>query len=307
MGLKENIKKRRLELHLTLEDVAKQLGVTRQTIQKYESGIVTNIPSDKIELLAKALKTTPTHLMGWDQFNRCTSIDQMSVIGPRLKEIRESLNVPLQELAKAACISLASLKKIEDGQVPTDLTLLKKICALLSIDYDKEFPGIFDTTDETITVYGSDGWGSGKIINSIDYCKIRSIEPLPITKQIPILGTIACGIPVLATENIDGYVALPENVRADFCLRCKGDSMINARILDGDLVLIRQQPDVDDGQIAAVLIDDEATLKRVYHNPDGGITLVAENSAYAPMTFSTNHYEEIRILGKAVAFLSDIR
>ena len=66
MGLKENIKLKRLEHNLTLEDVAKSIGVSRQTVQKYESGIITNIPSDKIELLAKCLKTTPQWLMGWE-------------------------------------------------------------------------------------------------------------------------------------------------------------------------------------------------------------------------------------------------
>ena len=82
--------------------------------------------------------------------------------------------------------------------------------------------------------------------------------------------------------------------------------MINARILDGDIVLIRQQPDVDDGEIAAVLIDDEATLKRVYHI-SGGVTLVAENPAFAPLTFTERDYVNIRILGKAVAFISNVK
>mgnify|MGYP000413532084 FL=1 len=65
MALKDNIKKRREEIGITLEEVAKTVGVTRQTIQKYESGIIANIPSDKIELLAIALKTSPSFLMGW--------------------------------------------------------------------------------------------------------------------------------------------------------------------------------------------------------------------------------------------------
>lgn len=82
-------------------------------------------------------------------------------------------------------------------------------------------------------------------------------------KKIPIIGTIAAGVPILAQENIDGYEYVPEDLSVDFCLRIKGDSMIGARILDGDLVYIRKQPEVENGEIAAVLIDGEATLKRV--------------------------------------------
>ena len=139
-----------------------------------------------------------------------------------------------------------------------------------------------------------------------EYDHVKNILPLPETKSVPLIGTIACGTPVLAEENIECYVNAPESLHADFCLRCQGDSMINARILDGDIVFIRKQPDVDDGQIAAVLIDDEATLKRVYHNKDGGVTLAAENPAFAPMVFSAADCVEVRILGKAVAFLSGI-
>lgn len=87
---------------------------------------------------------------------------------------------------------------------------------------------------------------------------------MPKTKKVPLIGTIACGTPILAVENIECDVDMPENIRADFALRCKGDSMIDAHIYDGDIVYIRKQPIVDNGEIAAVIIDDEATLKRFY-------------------------------------------
>ena len=90
------------------------------------------------------------------------------------------------------------------------------------------------------------------------------ILPLPPTKKLPLLGTIACGEPILAEENIEEYIDVDEEVKADFVLRCKGQSMIEARIFDGDLVYIHQQADVENGEIAAVLIDNEATLKKVY-------------------------------------------
>lgn len=96
------------------------------------------------------------------------------------------------------------------------------------------------------------------------------------------------------------------NIRADFCLRVKGDSMINARICDGDIVFIKKQPDVNDGEIAAVLIGNEATLKRVYKKKNE-IILVAENPAYKPLVYKNEELNEIRILGKAIAFQSDIK
>lgn len=126
-------------------------------------------------------------------------------------------------------------------------------------------------------------------------------EPLPRTVKRPLLGTIACGEPITAEQNIESYVDVPEGVHCDFCLRCKGDSMIGANILDGDLVYIRIQQDVDDGEIAAVLIDDEATLKRVYKIP-GRVQLRPENPSYHVLEYTGPELETIRILGKAVGY-----
>lgn len=133
-----------------------------------------------------------------------------------------------------------------------------------------------------------------------------NIIPLPKMKKVPLLGTIACGEPILAEENVEGFLAMPEHVTADFCLRCKGDSMINARIFDGDIVYIRQQPQVEDGEIAAVLIDNEATLKRVRLYPDH-ISLEPENPQYRPIVKWGDEMLTVRIIGKAVAFTSAVR
>lgn len=124
--------------------------------------------------------------------------------------------------------------------------------------------------------------------------------------SIPLIGSIACGTPILAIENIEDHISIPLFVNADFALRCKGDSMINARIYDGDIVCIRRQDDVDNGQIAAVLIGEEATLKRVYHNADGTITLQAENKQYPPRTVGKDSAEEVRVLGLATHFISKV-
>ena len=125
------------------------------------------------------------------------------------------------------------------------------------------------------------------------------------TKKVPLLGTIAAGVPIYADENFDGYRECTEDVDADFCLKIQGDSMIGARINDGDIVFIKKQPDVDNGEIAAVLIEDEATLKRVYKEKDS-LILQAENPKYAPIVYTAESYVECRIMGKAVAFQSDI-
>ena len=130
-----------------------------------------------------------------------------------------------------------------------------------------------------------------------------NILPMPKMKKVPLLGTIACGEPILAAENIEDMVNMPENIHADFALRCKGDSMINARIFDGDIVYIRQQTTVESGDIAAVLIGDEATLKRVRIFPDH-ISLEPENPTFRALVFWDEEMNTVKILGKAVAFTS---
>ena len=125
-------------------------------------------------------------------------------------------------------------------------------------------------------------------------------------KKVPLIGSIACGEPILAEENIEGFLTMPGDVGADFCLRCKGDSMINARIFDGDIVYIRQQPQVEDGEIAAVMVgDDEATLKRVRLFSDH-IILEPENPQYRAKSFWDADMAQVRVLGKAVAFVGTI-
>lgn len=133
-----------------------------------------------------------------------------------------------------------------------------------------------------------------------------NIIPFPEMRKVPLIGSIACGAPILADEHIEDYVDIPRHISADFALTCKGDSMINARIFDGDIVYIRQQDSVDNGQIAAVLIDSEATLKRVKLYEDH-ISLEPENPQYRPIVLWGEEMNSVRIIGKAVAFTSAIR
>lgn len=125
--------------------------------------------------------------------------------------------------------------------------------------------------------------------------------PMPKMVKVPLVGSIACGTPILAEQNIDGHVDAPEDIRCDFALRCKGDSMIGAGIHDGDAVYIHIQPEVENGEIAAVRIGEEATLKRVYY--DGTtLTLMPYNNAYAPMVYTGPQLEDVHIEGKAVGY-----
>lgn len=197
------MRKRRLELGMTLQDVADRVRVTRSTIQRYEAGSIRQMKLPVVYVIARALDVNPEWLIG--------KSDVMTITHP------------------------------------------------------------------------------------------FNIIPMPDMKQIPLVGDIACGKPILAEENIEGNVDLPNHIHADFALTCKGDSMEGAGIYDGDIVYIRQQPEVHDGQIAAVLIDDSATLKHVYVQNDA-IVLQPANPAYAPIIISKKEADTIRIIGRAVAF-----
>lgn len=121
-------------------------------------------------------------------------------------------------------------------------------------------------------------------------------------RRVPLLGEIAAGQPIQCDQQLEVAVCA-DSLACDFALRVRGDSMIGARIHPGDVVFIRSQPDVDDGQIAAVIVDGQATLKRVYHIPNG-LQLLSENPAYPPMLVTWPDHDSIRILGLAVGFQS---
>ena len=206
MTVGDRIRQVRQEQDVTQQELADYIGVSKQAVYKYENNIVTNIPTDKVDAIAKRLKVSPAYLMGWEE-------------QPEPKK-------------------------------PT-------------------IP--------------------------------RGFEPMPKMKKIPLIGSIACGEPITAEQNIEKMVDVPENIRCDFSLTCHGDSMVDAGIHDKDVVYIRIQPEVENGEIAAVRIDGEATLKRVYYNP-GTLTLMPANPAYAPMIYTGPQLEEVHIEGKAVGW-----
>ena len=205
----DRIRQVRQEQDVTQQELADYIGVSKQAVYKYENNIVTNIPTDKVDAIAKRLKVSPAYLMGWEE--------------------------------------QPTPKPTSPAPIP---------------------PGF---------------------------------EPMPKMKKIPLIGSIACGEPITAEQNIEKMVDVPESIRCDFSLTCHGDSMVDAGIHDKDVVYIRTQPEVENGEIAAVRIDGEATLKRVYYNPDT-LTLMPANPAYAPMVYTGSQLEEVHIEGKAVGW-----
>lgn len=212
-------------------------------------------------------------------------------IGERIKFLRSKNDMTLEDVGNIVGVGKSTVRKWESGEI-----------ANMRRDKIAKLAAALHTTPAYLM-----GWGEETSpAESSNVLQFPNIEALPKMKQIPLLGVIACGEPILAEENFDGMVQVPAGIDADYALRCKGDSMINARIMDGDLVFVRQQPDVENGEIAAVLIDDEATLKRVYKHPDN-IVLQPENPKYSPFVYTGTQLQDVRIIGKAVYFMSKVR
>lgn len=217
---RERLKLRRKAMNYTLQEVADKMGVTRSTIQKYESGLIKGVETTVLERLADILECTPAYLMGWSDSPSASPFNTDSV----------------QE----------------------------------EIDYES---------------FG--------------------IKPIKL-KKFPMLGKIACGEPIYANQEYETYIEASANIDADFCLTAQGDSMINARIFNGDIVFVKSQPIVNNGEIAAVIIEDTVTLKRVYMYPNR-LELRPENPMYDVQNYENEELDKIKILGKAVAFQSYVR
>lgn len=206
----------------------------------------------------------------------------MSSLSTILKIRRKELGLTLAQIADRMDVTEATVQRWESGNIKS--VRHEKIAKLAEI--------------LQISPASLMGWEESSAPDNI--------IPVPEMRRIPLIGTIACGQPILADEHIESYVDVPRNIKADYALTCKGDSMINARIFPGDIVYIRQQEQVENGEIAAVLIDNEATLKRV-RLYDDHIVLEPENPQYRPLSYWGEEMNHLRILGKAVAFTSSIR
>lgn len=202
----------------------------------------------------------------------------------RIRMRREELGMSQSELARQLGYKdRSAIAKIESGV--NDITQTKI----------EAFAKALKTTAGDLM-----GWGDEN--NNIANLP-SNLEVMPKMQKVPLVGQIACGTPILAEENITDYIDLPAHIRADYALTCKGNSMIDAGIRDGDVVYIRQQPEVENGQIAAVIVNDdnEATLKRFYRIGDT-VTLNPANPDVAPMVFVGDDINNIRIVGLAVAY-----
>ena len=207
----------------------------------------------------------------------------MATLYDRIKSRRTELGLTVEELAhKMGYKDKSSISKIENGKADIPQS---KIAA---------FADALQTTPAYLM-----GWEEQPEPKKPTIPP--GFEPMPKMKKIPLIGAIACGEPITAEQNIEKMVDVPENIRCDFSLTCHGDSMVDAGIHDKDVVYIRIQPEVENGEIAAVRIDGEATLKRVYYNP-GTLTLMPANPAYAPMIYNGPQLEEVHIEGKAVGW-----
>ena len=203
-------------------------------------------------------------------------IDFNIAVGSKIKNRRNEMNMTMKELGEKVNLSEATIQRYEIGKIKgVDINLLIKISDVLEVS-----PAYLM------------GWENYE----------NNILNVP-TNKIPLIGTIAAGEPILAEQHIEEYIDLETATRADFCLRVKGNSMIGAGIKNGDIVFIRLQDDVDDGEIAAVLIDDSATLKRVF-KLGTLIQLRSENPDIKPIIL--NGDKDVKILGKAVYRLTKV-
>lgn len=215
-------------------------------------------------------------------------------------EYRQQHDLSQRQFAAQCNLSNGYISMLENGTNPNtgkpvipSITALKKLAKGMNIS----LPALFERTDNTLVNLSPD---------EEDPLTIPGIFPLPRTVKKPRLGKIACGEPILTEENFDGYDAVPIEINCDFTLVAQGDSMIGARIFDGDIVYIRHQNIVENGQIAVVMIDGEKTLKRFYKKGDT-VTLMPENPNYEPLVYVGEELQDIRILGRAVGFTSYIR
>lgn len=197
-------------------------------------------------------------------------------LGDRIRTARKAAGMTQRQLAEQLGVKNTTISNWEKNQANPDPDTIQNLCYVLQVEANY----FFRETESKLPA---------------------NLMPMPRTRRVPLVGTIACGTPILATENVEEEIDIPEGIRAGFALRCKGDSMVGADIQDGDIVYIQETPEVLDGQIAAVLIGEEATLKRVYYDrSEGMMTLLAENRKYPPLVYQGEALNQMRILGRAV-------
>lgn len=188
-------------------------------------------------------------------------------VGEKIKEFRLKRGMSQEELADLLQTTKQTISRYEIGDRKANQDVLFKLSEIFKVSIDDFFP---------------------------------PKDKRSVFTTVPVVGKVSCGNGIIAYEEIESYETVPTDWVDGgeyFFARAKGDSMIGARIMDGDLLLIRRQNDVDNGEIAAVLIDDEIVLKRVYKT-DGTIILQSENPAYQPIVVKPEDAKSVRIVGK---------
>lgn len=202
--------------------------------------------------------------------------------GNIIKSLREQHNLSQEELGNIVNVSDKTVSSWEINRTEPKMGIVQQLADYFGV-----------TTDYLI---------KGNLEND-DFDNIYKIDKI----KLPFLGSIACGEPIYADENRESYIMVGTDIHADFCLQCKGDSMINARIHDGDIVFVRKQDIVNNGEIAVVIIDDEATLKRFYYYKEQNMVILRpENNKYQDIVLTGEELEKVKVIGKAVAFQSDV-
>lgn len=195
------------------------------------------------------------------------------MIGKNIRYLRKQSGYSQEQLARKLNVTQGSVSQWENDISTPDTGTLAQLAQLFVVPLD-----FFLSTEPR-----------------------RELDSIRISRNaVPILGAIPCGKLNASDQNPDGYADIPDGVRADFALRCQGDSM-TPTFIDGDLALIRQQPEVENGQIAAVNVDGETTLKRVYIH-QSGLLLVADNPIYQPIYVPLDSDREIIIHGLAIGY-----
>ena len=200
----------------------------------------------------------------------------MAEFKDRLEEALKLRDMKPAELARASGVTEGTISQYRKGAYNATQRNLEKIARVLRVP----IPWLMGATDSMTTEIP------------------EGFQPMPAMDEVPLVGKIACGTPILAEQNLEGTVSIPAEWRADFTLLCEGDSM-SPTFQDGDLVAIRIQPEVENGEVAAVRIDNEATLKRVYLHEDY-IELRPENTSYSSIIRRKDEMNDVHIEGKAV-------
>lgn len=203
-----------------------------------------------------------------------------------IKRRRQQLKMTQTDLAlKMGYADKSMIAKIEKGNV--DLPQSKILA----------FANVLETTPGELMGWDYEAEPTETVDNIYKLDKIK----------LPFLGKVACGEPIFADEDRESYIMIGTDIKADFCLQCQGDSMINARIHDGDIVFVKKTDIVENGAIAVVIIDDEATLKRFfYYREQNLVILKPENPKYQDIILTGEQLNQVRVIGRAVAFQSDV-